>query len=61
MKKKKRMCGECGKRPSGYFTGWKTNRGYRKVWKTDPNHVVCLQCWRAYCNRERIKTDKKCP
>jgi len=24
MKKNKTMCGECGKRPSGYFIKWKT-------------------------------------
>ena len=62
MKKKKRMCIECGKRPSGYYTTWTNHRGdHRKQWKSNNDHNVCLQCWRASCNREREKLDKKCP
>jgi len=31
---------------------------HRKQWKTNKEHDVCLQCWRASCNRQREKTDK---
>ena len=62
MKKNKRMCIECGKRPAGYFVAWTNHRGDKRTqYKANNKHDLCQQCWRASCNRERVKTDRKCP
>ena len=56
MKKQKRLCTVCNKRPSGYYITWTNHRGdFRKQWKSDKNPQLCLKCWKAECDRNRSK------
>lgn len=49
----RRLCAECGEREPKFSV-----RGGRI--KTDDDHTLCQQCYRALKNRERLSSEDAC-